>query len=146
MGKFSSNAETIGRENEQVTENEYKNELTVLFKKFHPLAESNFNNERSNEVRRIINQHLADLYDFDKIKIDTNRNLSVIIEAPKSNPHGGKTVDAAKIRVSPMVLAQTRPNLKLQQKEQRYQFLTHQVVQLKETLLSLAGLKAKKTS
>ena len=90
MGKFSFGAETIGRENEQVTENEYKNELTVLFKKFHPLAESNFNNERSNEVRRIINQHLADLYDFDKIKIDTNRNLSVIIEAPKSNPHGGK--------------------------------------------------------
>ena len=64
----------------------------------------------------------------------------------KSNPHGGKTVDAAKIRVSPMVLAQTRPNLKLQQKEQRYRFLTHQVVQLKGVLLSLAGPKVKKTS
>ena len=70
--------------------------------------------------------------------------MSVVIEALNLILMVVKTVDAAKIRVSPMVLAQTRPNLKLQQKEQRYQFLTHQVVQLKETLLSLAGLKAKK--
>ena len=142
MGKFSFGAETIGRENEQVTENEYKNELTVLFKKFHPLAESNFNNERSNEVRRIINQHLADLYDFDKIKIDTNRNLSVIIEAPKSNPHGGKNCGCGQNPCITYGASTNPPKSKTAAKGTKVS-IPYTVVQLKETLLSLAGQKPK---
>ena len=80
--EFTIYPSEIGREVEGKTQNDYEVALTVLFRQFHPHAKWNKTDDRSNQVRGLINGHLRELYQFQEISLRSDGSLYVDMDAP----------------------------------------------------------------